>query len=136
MDERFLSDLVASGLEQARQQAEENHKKNQQRRARQQAEEKHKKNQREEQGMRKRTNITCSERYYQMRNRLNPKAHNYQTEKHRTKIEHFTGTIIDAEREVQKFINYHQRTNPYFKVISINTVSVPIGVTIYVTYED
>ena len=47
-----------------------------------------------------------------------------------------TGTIIDAEREVQNFINYHQRTNPYFKVVSINTVSVPIGVTIYVTYED
>lgn len=91
MDERFLSDLVASGFEQVRQQAEE----------------KHKKNRREEQGMRKRTNITCSERYYQMRNRLNPKVHNYQTEKHRTIIEHFTGTIIDTEREVQNFINYH-----------------------------
>lgn len=28
MDERFFSDLVASGFEQVRQQAEENHKKN------------------------------------------------------------------------------------------------------------
>lgn len=86
--------------------------------------------------MTKRTDLTCSQWNQQLQNRLNPKAHNYQAAKHRTKIEHFTGTIIDAEREAQNFINYHQRVNPRFRIISMNTVSVPIGVTIYVTYED
>lgn len=82
----------------------------------------------------KRADLTASQWYHQITNRNNPNAYDYQRNL-QIRTYSFTNTTTNADKMINRFMANRVKSRT-FKLISINMIPAPVGVTVYITYYE